>query len=197
MENNFQHLNALILVGGKSSRMGTDKSKLIYQKLPQYKTVFNLLKELFSEQNIYYATRDTTQIQDKSYITDVYPDLGPFGAIYSAFSFDATKAWLVLAIDLPYLNIDLLKLLIKQRDNTSIATTFQGQSKKYPEPLLTIWEPKAFPSLKEKLKNNKLSLTKILKENNTKIITIADHLIQNINTKQAFLKVKNDLNQNN
>jgi len=195
MINKHKDINALILIGGKSTRMGTDKSNLVYYKEPQIDHVYKLVKQLIPEQNIYFSVRNKQELKNKSQITDVYPDLGPFGAIYSAFKFDNTKAWLVLAIDIPYINFDVLKLLIDNRNNKAIATTFQGKTKKYPEPLITIWEPKAYPLLEIGIKNNKYSLVSILKKNEVKIIPISNTLIQNINTQEAFKKVKNNLNQ--
>jgi molybdopterin-guanine dinucleotide biosynthesis protein A len=188
-------INVLILVGGKSSRMGTDKSKLVYYNIPQIDYVFNLVKQVIPKQNIYFSVRDKHQLENKSQITDIYPNLGPFGAIYSAFEFDSSKSWLVLAIDLPYFNINLLKLLIKNRTIDSIATTFQGKAKKYPEPLITIWETKVIPLLKKGIENKTYSLVKILKNNSVNIIPIEDDLIQNINTKEAYEKVRINLNK--
>ena len=188
-------INVLILVGGRSTRMGTDKSRLVYYNEPQIDYVFNLVKQVIPEQNIFFSVRDKHQLENKLQITDVYPDFGPFGAIYSAFEFDNSKSWLVLAIDIPYLSSDLLKLLIKHRDINSIATTFQGKAKKYPEPLITIWEPKVFPLLKKGIENKSLSLVRILNNNPVKIIPIKDEIIQNINTKEAFDKVRINLNK--
>ena len=197
MINQQKDINVLILIGGKSTRMGTDKSNLVYYKEPQIDHIYNLVKQLIPEQNIYFSVRDKQQLKNKLQITDVYPDLGPFGAIYSAFKFDNTKAWLVLAIDIPYININVLKLLINNRNSNAIATTFQGKTKKYPEPLITIWEAKVFPLFKNNIKNNSYSLVNILKQNKIKTITIKDDLIQNINTKEAFEKVKTNLKKTN
>ena len=195
MINQQKNINALILIGGKSTRMGTDKSNLVYYNEPQTDYVYTLVKQLIPEQNIYFSVRNKQQLKNKSQITDVYPDLGPFGAIYSAFKYDSINSWLVLAIDIPYINIDTLKLLIKNRNSNNIATTFQGKTKKYPEPLVTIWEPSSFPIFKKGIKNNAFSLVDILKKNKVEIIPINDDLIQNINTKEAFKKIKIDLNR--
>jgi len=195
MIKNSNHINALILIGGKSTRMGTDKSTLTYFDKPQIDHVFDLIKELIPKENIYYSVRKNQEINNKLVITDDYPNLGPFGAIYSAFKFDNTKAWLVLAIDIPYINIDVLKLLIKNRNKSCFATTFKGNNKKYPEPLITIYEPKAFSILDNSFKNKSLSLINILKTNKVELIQIDNHIIQNINLKEDFEKVRISLNK--
>ncbi len=83
---------------------------------------------------------------------------------------------------MPFVDENLIKLLINNRYLDKIATTFRGENKKYPEPLITIWEPKSFPILKHALFIKEFSLIKILNENDVKIIEIEDRLTQNINT---------------
>ncbi len=189
------NINALILVGGKSTRMGVDKSNLTYFNKPQIDHVFDLLKELVPKENIYYSVRKNQTLENKLVITDEFPNLGPFGAIYSAFKYDNTKAWLVLAIDIPYISVKVLKYLFNNRNTNCIATTFQGKDKKYPEPLITIYETTLFPILKENLKNNTLSLINILKSNKVELIKIDDSIIQNINYKEDYEKVRINLNK--
>lgn len=186
MTDHINNINALILIGGKSLRMGTDKSKLVYHNKPQIDFVFETLKTVINANNIFFSTRDLSQIKNKSVITDNYPDYGPFGAILSAFEFDSSKAWLVIAIDLPYVDDNLLRLLIEKRKPSKIATTFKGINKDFPEPLITIWEPKSFKLLQNALKKDNFSLISILKNNEIEIIKIDDKLIQNINTKNEF-----------
>ncbi|MEE9349294.1 MAG: molybdenum cofactor guanylyltransferase [Flavobacteriaceae bacterium] len=184
-------LKALILVGGKSTRMGSDKSQLHYHGKTQQEQTFNILNTHFKSHDIYYSVRDENQLKNASVIIDVIKDSGPLVALYSAFKYDKKTAWLTLAIDLPFVDDALLKLLISKRNPKKIATVFKGKNKNYPEPLITIWEPKVYEILKEKLDDNKLSLVKILQENDVEIITIEDELLQNINTLKDYQHIKN------
>ena len=186
-------MNALILIGGKSSRMGIDKSRLVYYQKPQYQHIFDLLRNFFPKENIYFSVSKKHNKIEGQVIEDIYPDLGPFSAIYSALKKNNRKSWLVLAIDIPYINYDLLNILIKGRDTLKIATAFQGIAKKYPEPLITIWEPKALVLLEENLKCENYSLVSILKNHPIKTILIDDKTIENVNTIRFYKKVKKDL----
>jgi len=183
------NINALILIGGKSTRMGTDKSQLVYYNQPQRKHLFNLLIEILPKENIYFSVRDQEQVNEQKIIVDKYPNLGPFGAIYAAFEQDNSKPWLILAVDIPFINIDVLNLLINNRNTSKIATTFQGKNKNYPEPLITIWEPKVIPLLKENLKLKNYSLVNLLLQNEVEIIPIKKGLLKNVNTKEAYKKI--------
>ena len=186
-------MNALILVGGKSTRMGTDKSKLVYFNKSQDVLVFEMLKKIVEIEHIYFSVNAKKQSCYNNALVDIYPEIGPLGAIYTAFKANKTTAWLVIAIDIPFLNLATLKKLIKNRDKSKIATTFQGTNKKYPEPLITIWEPKSIPLLKNSIASKNYSLIHILKKNDIKTLTINNTIINNINTKEAYNKIINQL----
>ena len=83
--------------------------------------------------------------QNQNEIEDTFFNLGPFGGICSAFQKDPNSAWMVLAIDLPFVNEDLVKLLLEKRNPSKVATAIKGKGKQFPEPLITIYEPKAYP----------------------------------------------------
>ena len=184
-------VNGLILVGGKSTRMGTDKSKLDYHGKPQSNFMFDVLSDSITKNNVFYSVRDEKQLEnEQQIITDKFLDLGPFGGICSAFMHDPNKAWLVVATDLPFINKDVISRLLSKRNPSKIATAFKGKSKQFPEPLITIWEPKAYPILLNYLAQGYSCPRKILINNDVEIIEIDDQIIQNINTKNEFESVK-------
>ena len=75
----------LILVGGKSIRMGFDKYKIGYRGVPQYQ----YLQSLFSEmgmQSYLSVSRDQKPdlLTENNLIVDAYESRGPIGGILSA-----------------------------------------------------------------------------------------------------------------
>ena len=186
------NLFGLILIGGKSKRMGKDKAFLNYFGKTQFELTKELLTSLLPKNNIYYSINNE---QDKleNCIVDKYPNLGPFGAILSAFEYNPNHAYLVMAIDMPFVTPVLIKKLITNRDASKFATVVQGQNNDYPEPLLSIWEPKAFPVLQAQFEAKQYKLTKILKDNAIKRVFVEEHSIQNINTLENYKKVKKSL----
>jgi molybdopterin-guanine dinucleotide biosynthesis protein A len=80
-------------------------------------------------------------------LPDTFLGLGPLGGILSAFRHDPNAAWLVLACDLPFLTADTLRALAAGRQPARLATAFQSPSSDFPEPLITIFEPRAYPEL--------------------------------------------------
>lgn len=180
-------VNGLILIGGKSTRMGTDKSELDYYGKPQRTYLFDILNESITENNIFYSVRNQQQLKTtQQFITDKFLDLGPFGGICSAFMHNPNKAWLVIATDLPFVDKKIIAMLLSKRDPSKIATTFKGKNKKFPEPLITIWEPKSYPILLNYLAQGYSCPRKVLINNDVEIIEIDDEIIQNVNTKKEY-----------
>jgi molybdopterin-guanine dinucleotide biosynthesis protein A len=138
-------LYGLVLAGGQSQRMGTDKGLLQYHGQPQREVAFNLLQP-YCEQTFISCNASQASGITLPKIEDRFLGLGPMGGILSAFQTAPDAAWLVVATDLPYLNPEMLHYLIAHRNPSALATAFRGYLE-LPEPLLTIWEPRAYPIL--------------------------------------------------
>lgn len=138
-------LKAIVLAGGKSTRMGMDKSQLVYQNgQTELTRMLGLCQELAIPTYISAAAPDQHHASLAPVIVDRFPGLGPFGAICTAFQQDPNAAWLVLACDLPLFDAKTLLQLVAARDSRKVATAIKGASKPFPEPLLAIYEPRAY-----------------------------------------------------
>jgi molybdopterin-guanine dinucleotide biosynthesis protein A len=141
-------LYGLVLAGGRSTRMGQDKSLINYHGKAQREYLADLLSQWCSKT---YISCRTDQVEDigglYTPLADTFLDLGPYGAILSAFRKHPDSAWLVIACDLPHLDEATLEQLVAQRNPSKVATTFQSPFDQFPEPLITIWEPKSYPLL--------------------------------------------------
>ncbi len=167
-------LYGVILVGGHSTRMGEDKSLLTYHdNLTQREYVFTLLSKFCK--NVYTSCRADQQIPDiYNPLPDTFPINGPLNGILSAFKKHADKAWLAIAIDMPYVNEDTLTLLVNERDIKKQATCFYNSAENFPEPLLTIWEPVAYEHLLKFVDEGNLSPRNFLKQAPIKMINPPD-----------------------
>ncbi|MEX6626692.1 NTP transferase domain-containing protein [Tenacibaculum salmonis] len=195
IKENIAPVKGLVLTGGKSTRMGTDKSALAYYNKPQKehtKTLLesNGLKTFYSIQAAFDKTIASDEIQD------TFLNIGPFGGICSAFQKDPNSAWFAIATDLPFLNEELISLLLKKRNPSKIATTIKGKNKEFPEPLITIYEPKAYTKLLQYLAQGYSCPRKILINSDIEIIEVDDNLIRNINTPEEFQIAKKEIEDN-
>ncbi len=190
-------IKSLILTGGKSTRMGTDKGMLKYHGVSQREYLYNLLSDIVpdkseTENQVYYSVRGN-QVIEGNIITDSFIDLGPFGGICSAFQKDPNSAWFVIATDLPFIDTSVIKLLLKNRNPSKMATTLKGKSKQFPEPLITIWEPKAYPILLSYLAQGYSCPRKALINSDIEIIEVDDAIIRNVNTPVEYELAKKEL----
>lgn len=139
-------LNGLVLAGGQSQRMQTDKGSLEYFGKSQRLHVHELLSKHCAEVYVSYASAQAVNQQEQlPVVLDAFMGLGPFGGILSAFQTNPNAAWFTLACDLPYLSSQTLAYLATHRNPSKIATCFMDSDNKFPEPLITIWEPRAYP----------------------------------------------------
>ena len=183
-------VKGLVLIGGKSKRMGTGKSELNYYGKPQKEYVKelledNLLDTYFSVQNI---------SENEKEIHDTFLNLGPFGGICSAFQKDPNSALLVVATDLPFVDKNLIIRLLENRNPSKVATAIKGRAKEFVEPLITIYEPKAYPMLLQYLAQGYSCPRKMLINSDVEIIEVDDNLIRNVNTPEEFENVKREIN---
>jgi len=184
-------LNGLILAGGKSSRMGHDKSVMEYHGKPQIQVAFDLLSPLCRD--VFLSTRRSQANLDLyKKFPQVHDDEqlegeGPLAGILSAMRKQPTAAWLVLACDLPFVTPDTIRHLIKHRDPERIATAYKSSHDGLPEPLCAIWEPGHYAAILQFYKEGVCCPRKILIRSHAQILEPLDpKALDNINDPNEY-----------
>ena len=174
-------ISALILSGGQSSRMGEEKRLINYHGKTQEQYLFELLSLYFSE---VYVSTNQNQMTNLPHIQDLnFGVKSPMVGIVSAFNKNPDSAWLVVACDMPFLDEKAIEFLLKHRNLEKYATAFENPDEHFPEPLLTIYEPKIFPKLREAINQGKKSPMKVLQNLDVKLLqNYENQWIININT---------------
>ena len=142
-EQGIPKLYGLVLSGGKSTRMGLDKSQIQYHGVPHQEYLYQLLQEVCDA--VFLSVRMEQLNHIPSVLQTIIDDdscKGPFNGILSAHKKYPDVAWLVLACDLPLIDAKTILQLYKHRNPNKFATSFATHETKLPEPLVTIWEPK-------------------------------------------------------
>jgi molybdopterin-guanine dinucleotide biosynthesis protein A len=178
-------IKALIMAGGKSVRMGKDKTHIDYHGKPQFAHVYSICEGLGlepyvscrAEQKSYYSENGFRTVADRMI------DMGPLGGIASAFMTSPNSAWLVIAADIPFIDQEVLVELIKHRSSIHTATAFQSPFDQFPEPLIAIWEPKAFPMIMSFIGLGYSCPRKVLIQTEAKVIQASQpEKLENVNT---------------
>lgn len=178
------NLNGLVLAGGKSSRMGSNKDQMIWHEKEQKYYMADLIQPFCNE--VFISCREEQMPKlDQNYagLKDTFIGIGPTGGILSALNHNHKSAWLVVACDLPLLDVSSISFLVKNRDSSKIATTFKSPFDGLPEPLITIWEPSSYQLLLEYLNNKTTCPRKLLINSDCLILDPPnpEHLM-NVNT---------------
>jgi molybdopterin-guanine dinucleotide biosynthesis protein A len=148
-------IDAVILAGGKSSRMGEEKGLVLFQQKPLVSYVINLLLGLQIQPRL-IANHPGYQQFNIRIDTDIIPDKGPMGGLYTALETTRQQHVLLLSCDTPFLQPALIKRLLSGlRDGRICIPECQGRL----HPLCAIY-PK---SLKDKvvtcITENRLRMT--------------------------------------
>ena len=141
-------LRGLVLAGGRSERMRIDKGALHYHALDQRQHTAALLDEFCPDVRVSVRPDQAADLPAGLVpLPDTFLNLGPLGGLLSAFQADPNAAWLVLACDLPFLTRTTLEFLVTHRQPARTATALHSPWNDFPEPLVTIWEPRSYGQL--------------------------------------------------
>jgi molybdenum cofactor guanylyltransferase len=100
--------NALILAGGQSRRMGKDKALLEVEGLPLLQRIHQVASACVDQVYIVGPIRPGFPI-DWLYLPEPQPHQGPLLAFYHSLSQVSTDWILLLACDLPYLDVQTIQ----------------------------------------------------------------------------------------
>jgi molybdopterin-guanine dinucleotide biosynthesis protein A len=178
-------LKALVLLGGKSSRMGEEKGLIQYHERSQAEHLVFMLEEIGME--VFLSVREEQKenyaFLNKPFIADQLQAAGPLGGIASAMRTFPQIAFLVVACDLPNLQKDQLEFLLKNRNAKAFATCYESPLDGGPEPLCSVYEPKSFSALMKVWVSGKSCPRKMLFNRTVEILPIHDSsFLANANT---------------
>lgn len=174
-------LYGLVLTGGKSQRMGEDKGSIEYHGLPQREHLRQLMARFC--QDTFFSCRPEQAEELSNPLPDTFSGLGAFGGILSAFRKKPDAAWLVVACDLPLVDDPTLSQLVGYRNASRLATAFNSPFTEFPEPLITIWEPRAYPVLLQFLAQGYSCPRKVLINSDVELLDADDpQTMRNVNT---------------
>jgi len=141
-----KNIKGLILAGGESSRMGSDKSLLNFHGKPQREFLFELLKGYCDEVHTSCNAQQQIPVSFNP-LPDAFKLKSPLNGILTAFHHDHSCAWLSVPVDMPFIDDRIIDHLMKHRQPSKIATCFFDSEGKFPEPLFAIWEKASHPLL--------------------------------------------------
>jgi molybdopterin-guanine dinucleotide biosynthesis protein A len=185
-------INGLVLAGGKSQRLGQDKTTINYHGDAHRELLAKILRVRCQDTYLSCRADQMGQLESEfPLLPDAFAGLGPYGGILSAFRKHPNHAWFVIASDLPFALDDAVDYLLERRDPSKIATAYYNKETDFPDPLMTIWEPKAYQVLLRFLGQGYSCPRKVLINSDIAMIEPADpNWLTNVNTPEDLLKAK-------
>lgn len=184
-------MTGIILAGGKSSRMGTDKGLLMLNGKPMIQHVIDRIEELGLPILIVANNSEYAQF-GYPVIEDLVKEKGPVGGIYTGLMTSNTESNLIISCDTPNISLELLNQLIDaSKDHVVTIAKHKGQL----HPLIGVYKRSALDAFNRNLTVNQLKLSPICTELNAHILTIEDN--QKISFQEHFSNINtpNELKQ--
>lgn len=190
-------LCGLVLAGGRSERMGRDKAALRH---PDGRTLGARCRDLLAAAGcaeVVLSLRADQEVPDGLDGTAVLRDPpdgshGPLAGMVAAMRARPEADWLVLACDLPRLELATLAALVAARRDGEQFLAFRSSSDGLPEPLCAIYAREARTVLEEALAADFRCPRKILIRNDCRLLDPVDErALDNANTPEEWRRAVN------
>ena len=133
MQKRITKIEAFILAGGASSRMGTDKSQLLLEDQTFVERIAATLLTVTDSIRL-VGGRENSEL---STVPDVYPQWGALGGLHAALSACRRDWAIVVACDLPFVTSELFRSLASHRGHHDAVVPMQPDGR--PQPLAALY----------------------------------------------------------
>jgi molybdopterin-guanine dinucleotide biosynthesis protein A len=149
----FTNASAIILTGGKSSRMGRPKALLPFDDEPLIAHIVRALQELFADIVVVAAPEQELPQLPVTLVRDDVPFQGPVGGIYYGLKAARGEFAFVTSCDVAFLNFSLISNLLSYIvDYDVVVPDWQDRF----QPLHAVYRRSVTPLLKEQLDRREL-----------------------------------------
>ena len=145
--------SAVVLIGGKSSRMGRAKALLPFDGEPLIVHVVRALKKMFAETVVVAAPDQELPSLPAVLVRDEVAYQGPVSGIYHGLKAATKEVCFVTSCDAPFLNLQLISQLLAQISDCDVVVPYWQQRF---QPLHAVYRTSVLPLLKEQLERGEL-----------------------------------------
>jgi len=144
---------AVVLTGGKSSRMGRPKALLPFDDEPLIAHIVWDLKKMFTEAVIVAAPEQELPILPAVLVRDEVAYQGPVSGLYHGLKASTKEVCFVTSCDAPFLNLALVSHLLSQISDFDVVVPFWQERF---QPLHAVYRTSVAPLLKDQLERGEL-----------------------------------------
>jgi len=184
-------MTAVILAGGKNSRMGRNKAFLKIKGKTFIERQIELLRKVFDEIIISANTPSEYEYLDLHVAEDVFPNKGPLGGIYTGLILSNSFYTFMLACDMPFVEVELIKHL---KGLTEGYDAVVPKSERGLEPLHAFYSKDCIVPIKKELDLNNLRIISFFPDVRVKTVELDslassknfNNSIKNLNTMEEY-----------
>lgn len=162
-------VTAIILAGGKSSRMGSDKGLVFHKGKPLVEYSVNVCKE-FTDQILISSKNPEYSRFGYPLIPDNFMECGPIGGLEAALSASDTDLNLICPCDMPGINVLILESLLHAVSGSEPVVARDPEGKLFP--VLGVYHKSSLPVIREQIQQGDYRMTSLLNRLKTKTILI-------------------------
>lgn len=181
---NKKDITGIVLAGGKSSRMGSDKGLIKIDNKTFVENVIAAMEPLVNE--IIIVSNNPEYDQFGFYrVEDDIKDSGPLAGLYSGLKYSNSEFNLVLSCDIPIIKTEILEKLIEVDYKNFEVTQIESHNKTMP--LIAIYQKQCMHKCLELLQQDERRLRVAVNQLKTKTIVIDseyDPFVKNVNNKE-------------
>jgi len=191
-------MTGIILVGGKSQRMGKNKAFMDSGGVPLFERVYRIFKEIFSE--IIIVANDVLPFEryEATLRTDIILDKGALGGLYTGLLHSSNYHAFCSACDMPFLNPRVIKYMGEERDGYDVIVPKIHDGL---HPLHAIYSKRCLNPMRQLLDRNDLKIVNFFHQVRVRYIEEMElrefdpHMrsVINVNTEEEMETVRNIL----
>jgi molybdopterin-guanine dinucleotide biosynthesis protein A len=194
-----EDISAIVLSGGKSSRMGSDKGLEELNGIPLIKYAINALEEL-TDAIIISSNSEEYLRFGKPLVKDIHSHIGPMDWIREGLRYSTSDLNLVLSCDMPFVTRHLFDLLISEMGNSPVAVPWYRDD--HFEPMAAVYHKDILAYLEEYISGGNFKLPDLFRKIPVKKIKLPlddefyhPYYFFNVNTENDLKKAGNILNE--
>lgn len=183
-------ITAILLAGGKSQRMGTDKGLLDLNGKTFIQHICDALQPIVGSNILIVSANKAYDDLGFPRVEDIIENKGPVGGLYTGLKESKTKVNLVLSVDVPLVTSELLEWLVKSHSETFMVTQIKNGDKTCP--LISVYDRSMRIVFGEHLAGNQLKLRQVIEDVKHQTIEVSKewgNQVQNINTQEEYQKL--------
>lgn len=180
-------VTGVLLAGGKSRRMGTDKRFLTVGERPLLERSCTVLSQIFERVCIVIAQDSPPLEAQIPVLRDLIPSSGSLGGMYTGLQQAVTPYIFLAACDMPFIHEGLVQYMVGQKDAVDIVLAYWNGR---PQPAHAVYNRNCQSVVEELIRSGDLKLQRLLATPTLRVRLVTEDEVREVDPDgRSFLNV--------